>query len=86
MSEYTEEINDMRWSYSRISTFARCKYSFYKKYIEEAFEKVNYYLKDSKRIADIAENGYKKVNEIFTFRNTITNMLNTVQNMVGVNE
>lgn len=47
MSEYKSEIKDMVWSYSRLTTFARCKYEFYLKYIvaddTEYLAEQNYY-------------------------------------------
>lgn len=33
MSDYKEEIDKMRWSYSRLSCFEHCPYEFYLKYI-----------------------------------------------------
>ena len=33
MSDYKTEIDDMRWSYSRLSSFEHCKYEFYLNYI-----------------------------------------------------
>lgn len=33
MSNYTNEINDMKWSYSRLTSFEHCKYEFYLNYI-----------------------------------------------------
>lgn len=33
MSEYKEQIDKMRWSYSRLSNFDTCKYAFYLNYI-----------------------------------------------------
>lgn len=33
MSEYAKQINDMVWSYSRVSSFDQCKYEFYLNYI-----------------------------------------------------
>lgn len=33
MSEYKEQIDKMRWSYSRLSNFDTCKYCFYLNYI-----------------------------------------------------
>lgn len=47
MGEYTDKINDMVWSYSRITAFAQCKYQFYLKYIvaddDEYYPEGNYY-------------------------------------------
>ena len=33
MNEYKENIDDMRWSYSRVTCYDHCPYSFYLKYI-----------------------------------------------------
>ena len=33
MSEYSKQINDMIWSYSRVLEYTNCPYSFYLKYI-----------------------------------------------------
>lgn len=47
MSEYKEQIDKMRWSYSRLNTFDTCKYCFYLNYIinddEEYLSEGNFY-------------------------------------------
>ena len=47
MSPYKDLIDKMVWSYSRLSSFAQCKYQFYLKYIEndesEHLSEGNYY-------------------------------------------
>ena len=47
MSEYKEQIDKMRWSYSRLSNFDTCKYGFYLNYIinndEEYLSEGNFY-------------------------------------------
>lgn len=47
MSEYKEQIDKMRWSYSRLSNFDTCKYCFYLNYIinndDEYLSEGNFY-------------------------------------------
>lgn len=47
MSKYKKEIDDMVWSYSRLTSFTQCKYAFYLKYIlkneDEYLPEGNYY-------------------------------------------
>lgn len=47
MSEYKEQIDKMRWSYSRLSSFDTCKYCFYLNYIinddEQYLSEGNFY-------------------------------------------
>lgn len=47
MANYKEKIDQMVWSYSRLTTFAQCKYAFYLRYIvsddEEYLPESNYY-------------------------------------------
>lgn len=47
MSEYKDDIDKMRWSYSRLTSFEHCKYEFYLNYIvnddEEYLSEGNFY-------------------------------------------
>lgn len=55
MSEYKKEIENMCWSYSRLSAFDHCKYSFYLKYIEKAFAEGNFYAESGTFVHEILE-------------------------------
>lgn len=46
MSAYKDKVDNMVWSYSRLSEFAQCRYAFYLKYLEGDADRVaegNYY-------------------------------------------
>ena len=57
MSEYKDKIDQMRWSYSRLTSFGRCKYEFYLNYIVNDDEKYlserNYYAEVGSFMHDI---------------------------------
>lgn len=57
MSKYKKKIKDMEWSYSRLSSFEQCKYSFYLNYIiaddEEYLPEGNFYAESGSFVHDI---------------------------------
>lgn len=57
MSNYKEDIEKMRWSYSRLTSFEQCKYEFYLNYIvkdeEEYPPESNYYAEVGKFVHEI---------------------------------
>lgn len=50
MSDYKNEIDKMTWSFSRISCFEQCKYSFYLQYLQDDSET---YLPESNYYAEL---------------------------------
>ena len=62
-NDYSEIIDAMVWSYSRISTFAQCKYSFYLKYIvddeSEYLPEGNYWAEVGSFMHEILEKIFK---------------------------
>ena len=57
MEEYKDDINKMCWSYSRLTTFERCKYEFYLNYIvgdnEQYLSEGNFYAEVGTYVHDI---------------------------------
>lgn len=57
MSEYKEKIDNMVWSYSRLSAFEHCKYEFYLQYIigddDEYLSEGNFYAESGSFVHDI---------------------------------
>lgn len=43
MSQYKEDLNKMKWSFSRVKSYIQCPYQFYLKYIVKDDEVSNYY-------------------------------------------
>lgn len=50
MSEYKEKIDNMVWSYSRLSSYEQCAYDFYLKYLLKAFD---IYLEENNFYAEV---------------------------------
>lgn len=50
MNEYKDDIDNMHWSYSRLTSFERCKYEFYLNYIVNNDEQ---YLSESNFYAEV---------------------------------
>lgn len=63
MSDYAEKIAAMVWSFSRLSTFDQCKYSFYLKYIidndDEYLAEGNYWAEVGSFMHEILEKIFK---------------------------
>lgn len=63
-NEYSDKIDSMVWSYSRLSTFEQCKYSFYLKYIvedeSEYLAEGNYWAEVGSFMHEILEMIFKK--------------------------
>lgn len=62
MSEYKEELERMRWSFSRVHSYEDCPYKFYLGYIEKPIEvpESNYYAEVGKLMHDTLEKILKK--------------------------
>lgn len=67
LSEYKDKIDQMRWSYSRLSSFGNCKYEFYLNYIldEDTRNKVyspqgNYYAEVGSFVHEILAKLFEK--------------------------
>lgn len=74
MSEYKEEIDKMRWSYSRLSSFQNCPYEFFLKYIVKSpdvyQEDGNFYAELGSYVHNILEmvfNGELRIEEAGTY-------------------
>lgn len=63
MNDYEYKINQMVWSYSRLSTFEQCRYSFYLKYIvendDEYLAEGNYWAEVGSFMHEILERVFK---------------------------
>jgi len=63
LSEYKEEIDKMRWSYSRLSSYQNCPYEFFLKYIVKApdiyQEEGNFYAELGSYVHSILEMVFK---------------------------
>ena len=64
MSEYIKTINDMVWSYSKLSMYEQCKYAFYLKYIvnddKQYLDEGNYYAESGSFVHEVLAKIYKK--------------------------
>lgn len=62
MSEYKDDIDKMRWSYSRLTSFEHCKYEFYLNYIvnddEEYLSEGNFYAEVGSFVHEILCNDF----------------------------
>lgn len=60
---YSEQIDSIVWSYSRLTSFAQCKYQFYLKYIvnddEQYLSEGNYYAEVGSYVHEILEKIFK---------------------------
>ena len=62
MNEYKEKIDKMIWSYSRVSCYSHCPYSFYLKYIVEDDEQ---YLAEGNYYAEVGQYVHSILEKIF---------------------
>lgn len=60
MSEYKEELDKMRWSFSRVKSYVQCAYQFYLKYIVGENEVGNFYAYLGKEMHKCLESILKK--------------------------
>ena len=60
MSEYKEELEKMRWSFSRVKSYIQCPYGFYLKYIVNDEESDNFYAFMGKTMHECLERIFKK--------------------------
>ncbi len=74
MSEYKDKIDNMKWSYSRITCYSHCPYSFYLKYIvgddDQYLAEGNYYAEVGSFVHSILEkifNGELNLDEALTY-------------------
>ena len=66
MSEYSEQIKNMKWSFSRVSTFESCKYNFFLQYIlpREVRKEIyppesNFWAENGSLVHDVLEKVFK---------------------------
>ena len=70
MSDYTNELNAMRWSFSRCHGFEGCKYEWYLYYLEGKDNEQNFYAAFGKFCHKILEKVLKReitIESYFTF-------------------
>lgn len=62
MNEYQDKINQMVWSYSRLSAFEQCRYAFYLKYI---LEDEQTYLQEGNYFAELGSFMHEILERVF---------------------